>query len=39
MVKEIEKNINVQLSTYKEMNITYYPFLKKVAQIFNVSMS
>lgn len=37
MDAEEQKNINSQLSTLNEMNLTYYPFMKKVTNIFNVS--
>jgi hypothetical protein len=37
--KEQEKNINYQIETYREMNLTYYPFLKRMASVFNISMN
>jgi hypothetical protein len=30
----VAKNIQFQKETYDEMNMTYYPFLKKMASIF-----
>lgn len=35
---EMNKNINYQSDTYKEMNITYYPFLKRMSTVFNISL-
>lgn len=33
----MNKNVELQIETYREMNLTYWPFLKKIATIFNIS--
>ena len=30
--------MNLQRTVYQEMNLTYYPFLKKLANVFNISL-
>ena len=34
---EIKKNVERQQSIYDEMNATYWPFLKKMTQVFNLT--
>ena len=34
---EEEKNKQLNISAYKEMNTTYYPFIQKLIPIFNLS--
>lgn len=35
---EIYKNIRLQIEDYKEMNITYFPFMKKMSAMYNISL-
>jgi len=37
--RDLDRNVARQINTYNEMNITYYPFLKRMAQVFNVSQN
>lgn len=35
--KQVNKNIQLQLDEYKSMNMTYYPFIRRMATMFNIS--
>lgn len=35
----LQYNENLQLDFYKEMNLTYYPFLKRMTAVFNIPLS
>lgn len=35
--RQVNKNIQLQLDDYQEMNLTYYPFLRRMANMFNIS--
>lgn len=34
---EMDKNIQVQLDEYREMNTTYWPFIRRMAALFNLT--
>lgn len=33
----MNRNIEAQLDEYREMNITYFPFIKKMTDLFNLT--
>lgn len=33
----MQKNVDYQLDDYKEMNATYWPFIRKIGAMFNIS--
>lgn len=35
--KEQQKNIELQKDAYDEMNMTYWPFMKRMSNIFNIT--
>ena len=35
--EQINKNIELQMNDLKEMNITYWPFVKKMSSVFNLT--
>lgn len=35
--KEQQKNVELQLEDYKEMNTTYWPFMRRMGAMFNIS--
>ena len=37
--KNTQDNVNYQRETYNEMNITYFPFFRKISSVFNISLN